>query len=176
MFEHHLWSKQHTKKTLTCWLATAFADSAILAKPFAHSMSVKHKETLKINHEDSKQVRSGFKNGLTQVEAFLHPGQHVFGVFGPGFGIEQGRLYSTVILQQKEVHLLHSGQLWRQSMIWKHTPRTPHMNTRIQKKYTNTPHCLKRLLNICTEEPSEGIYISWTSSLCSLKLSFKIYY
>lgn len=41
---------------------------------------------------------------LTHCQPFLHPGQKVFDIPGPGLGVEQGRLHPAVMLQQGRVH------------------------------------------------------------------------
>jgi len=51
---------------------------------------------------------------LTHGQAFLHPGQQVLDVLGPGFGVEQRRLHSAGVLLQGQVHLL----LPRQRHLW----------------------------------------------------------
>lgn len=53
-------------------------------------------------------------SALTHGQSFLHPGQKVFEILGPGFGVEQGRLHPAVILQQGRVNFFLPWQrhLW----------------------------------------------------------------
>lgn len=42
----------------------------------------------------------------TRIDTLLHPGQQLFGVLGPGLGVEQRRLHPAVLPLQRAVHLL----------------------------------------------------------------------
>lgn len=53
-------------------------------------------------------------SALTHRQPFLHPGQEVFDIPGPGLGVEESGLHPAVMLQQGQVNffLPRQGRLW----------------------------------------------------------------